>query len=103
MAAATPDQKQKLYLYNCAQRAHGNFLENYPFALSGMLLGGLKYPIASAATGLAWMVFRILYAVGYTRKDKQGGRGRLIGSGFWWCQLGFMGLVAKTAYDVLMK
>jgi len=106
IAAATPDKKQALYLFNCAQRAHQNFLENYPIALTGMLLSGLRYPVAAAATGALWTVSRLFYAVGYTDKTKQEGKGRYsgrVGSLFWLCQLAFAGMVSKAGFDLIMS
>ncbi|KAJ4350876.1 hypothetical protein N0V95_004324, partial [Ascochyta clinopodiicola] len=41
-SAPTPQEKRALYLFNCAQRAHYNFLENYTAALSALLLAGLR-------------------------------------------------------------
>jgi glutathione S-transferase len=105
IAAATPDKKQAMYLFNCAQRAHGNFLENYPIALTGMLVAGLQYPVLAAATGAVWTVSRVSYAVGYTNKSKEGGRGRYsggVGALFWACQLAFAGMVAKAGFDLVM-
>jgi glutathione S-transferase len=105
IAAAKPEKKQAMYLFNCAQRAHQNFLENYPIALTGMLLSGLRYPIAAAATGAVWTASRLFYAIGYTDKTKEGGKGRYnggIGSLFWACQLAFTGMVAKAGFDLVM-
>jgi glutathione S-transferase len=105
IAAATPDKKKAMYLFNCAQRAHYNFMENYPIALTGMLVAGLKYPVASAVTGAIWSVSRLAYATGYTNKNKEGGKGRYaggLGSLFWLCQLSFVVLVGKSGYDLVM-
>lgn len=103
IATATPDKKQAMYLFNCAQRAHYNFLENYPIALSGMLLSGLKYPVAAAATGTLWTVSRLFYATGYTDKTKEAGKGRYNGLGglFWVCQLAFVGMISKAGFDLI--
>jgi len=106
IAAASGEKKQAMYLFNCAQRAHYNFLENYPIALTGMLVSGIKYPVASAVMGAIWTASRIFYATGYTNKTKEGGKGRYnggLGGLFWLCQLGFMGLVGKSGYDALMS
>jgi glutathione S-transferase len=46
-------------------------------------------------------VSRILYAVGYTRADKEAGKGRLIGLPFWLFQLGLYGLVGYTGFSLL--
>jgi len=106
IAAATPEKKQALYLFNCSQRAHYNFIENYPIALTGMLLSGLRYPVAAAALGGVWLVSRIAYAVGYTSKSEKNvaGKGRYnppFGGLFWLCQLGFFGMVVKGGVDLI--
>jgi glutathione S-transferase len=102
--AACTDEKKKsaMYLFNCAQRAHYNFLENYVATLPALLIAGLAYPIAAASTGALWLVFRYMYATGYTRADKTNGSGRLYGSGFWLAQFGLFGMVGKMAFDALM-
>lgn len=99
--SASPKAKEE-YLFNCAQRAHGNYLENHPTFLVTMLISGLKYPIISSVMGAAWLLFRVVYAVGYTRADKEGGKGRLAGSGFWLAQIGLTGMSMKVGYDMLM-
>lgn len=33
------------YLFNCAQRAHANFLEHHPTFLASLLISGLSYPV----------------------------------------------------------
>jgi glutathione S-transferase len=90
--ADSEDKKHALYLYNCAQRAHGNFIENHAAAAIAMLVAGLRYPIASSVMGVGWSLCRLAYALGYTQKDRKDGKGRLIGSGFWLFQLGLIGL-----------
>ncbi len=70
--------------------------------LAPMVLGGLQYPVAAAATGAAWSVFRLLYALGYTRTDKTNGKGRMAGSGFWICQLILMGLTATVGVKMVL-
>ena len=101
-----PKEKQAKYLLNCAQRAHSNFLENYPIALAGMLITGVKYPVTSAVTGAVWTISRIFYATGYTRPDKTDGKGRYsggIGSLFWLSQLTYVGLALKMGFDLIMS
>ncbi|MCJ1297411.1 hypothetical protein MMC08_000197 [Hypocenomyce scalaris] len=82
--AATSSEK---YLFNCAQRAHANYLENYPMFLTGMLISGLKYPVLSAGLGASWCVARVFYTLGYMRKDKEQGKGRMMGAWFWLPQM----------------
>merc|ERR1712217_662734 len=91
-----PGQKKAMYLFNCAQRAHGNYLENQPSVAIALLVAGVQYPLWSAGLGAAWLVFRIAYAVGCTREDESGGEGRLIGAPFWFAQLGLFGLTLWT-------
>merc|ERR1712070_975856 len=47
MSAAEPDQKKAMYLFNCAQRAHGNYLENQPSVAIALLVAGFQYRVRS--------------------------------------------------------
>jgi len=101
-ACKDENRKHAMYLFNCAQRSHYNFLENYVATLPALLIAGLGYPVSAAAAGSAWLVFRFLYATGYTRADKTNGSGRMIGSGFWLAQFALFGMVGKMGFDALM-
>jgi glutathione S-transferase len=61
-----------VYKYNCAQRAHGNFLEAQPSFIISVLISGLRWPVVSAAVGAGWLVGRVVYAIGYTKSGPQG-------------------------------
>ncbi|KAH6916928.1 hypothetical protein BKA70DRAFT_1381995 [Coprinopsis sp. MPI-PUGE-AT-0042] len=52
-------------IFNCAQRAHQNTLENIPMVYVTTIITGLKYPIPAAAACAAWVVSRIFYTRGY--------------------------------------
>ncbi|ORY71546.1 uncharacterized protein BCR38DRAFT_454049 [Pseudomassariella vexata] len=60
------------YKFNCVQRAHGNFVENYTPFLGALLISGLRFPVASAACGAAWVLGRVWYAAGYMRRGPEG-------------------------------
>lgn len=64
------------YFLNSSQRAHQNFVEWIASSLAFLLLGGLYFPIIAASFGLAMIVGRAIYAVGYCMTGPQG---RLIG------------------------
>jgi glutathione S-transferase len=101
-----PKEKEAKYIFNCAQRAHANFMENYPVALTGLLISGLKYPVASAVTGVVWTVSRIAYAIGYTRRDRTDGKGRYsggLGGLFWAAQITWLGMVGKMGLDLVLS
>lgn len=100
LSAASAENKHKLYLFNCAQRAHGNFLENHTTFLFALLVAGLRYPVASAGLGAVWSLGRIVYAVGYTAKDKDNGKGRLAGAFFWLAQLGLYVMAGMVGYKI---
>ena len=78
-SAAEAAESQDKYLFNCAQRAHYNFLEALPTYLVTLLVAGIRYPVLSAGLGVAWGVARVMYGLGYMRKDKKGGMGRYAG------------------------
>ena len=67
-----------------------------------MLLAGTRYPLWSAGLGAAWMVNRLIYALGYTSEKQTNGKGRLYGTGFFFCQLGLFGLAGWTGYKMLL-
>ena len=60
-------------------------------------------PVVSACLGTAWCASRVAYTIGYTRKDKTNGSGRLIGSAtssvF---ELALMVLSGMTGYQMIM-
>ncbi|KAL2064116.1 hypothetical protein VTL71DRAFT_4610 [Oculimacula yallundae] len=86
--------------FNCAQRAHANFVENQSAMLTALVLAGLRFPVASAALGLGWSVSRYLYMTGYTKGGD--GKGRYNGSTFWLCQAGLYGLVGYSGVAMVM-
>lgn len=61
------------YYLNSSQRAH----EWVASSLAFLLLGGLNFPIIAASFGLAMIIGRIIYAIGYC---SSGPHGRLIGA-----------------------
>ncbi|KAF2138239.1 uncharacterized protein K452DRAFT_290821 [Aplosporella prunicola CBS 121167] len=99
---ACDDAKQKsaLQVYNCAQRAHYNYIENHPTFLTAMLISGLRYPVAAASVGAAWCLGRTLYAIGYTRPNTENGKGRLIGVWASLLQIGMLGTAAWTCWKL---
>lgn len=102
MSAASPEKKEAMNTFNCAQRAHGNFLENQPSFVVAMLVAGLRFPVSTALMGAGWIVSRVLFALGYTNKDKPDGSGRMIGAAFWLFQLGVFGLTSYTGVKLII-
>jgi len=56
-------------VFNCFQRSHQNFLENYFMVMGMMFIAGFKYPVYAAAAGTIWLVGRVMYALGYQTGD----------------------------------
>jgi glutathione S-transferase len=81
--------------FNCAQRAHSNYVENQPSFLVVLLLAGVRFPITAAVLGAAWNVARYTYAVGYSQGEETG-KGRYKGISFWFFQAGLAGLAAYS-------
>lgn len=52
--------------FNNAQRAHGNYLEQFPSVVTMVLVNGLFTPLPASALGVTYMLGRHLYALGYT-------------------------------------
>lgn len=102
MSAASPDQKKKMHLFNCAVRAHANYNENAPYFTIALLVAGLRSPVTASVMGAGWLVSRIVYAVGYTMESKENGKGRLYGAPFWLFQVGLFGMVGWSGVKMLM-
>jgi glutathione S-transferase len=103
-AYATPQEVKAnpaAHTFNCAQRAHAQFMENAPQTMLSMLVAGLEYPNATIGLSLGWLVFRVLYMYGYVYQDKPGGSGRYLGVGYYLAQAGLWGLVGSMSWKLL--
>ncbi|CAG8971542.1 hypothetical protein HYALB_00005438 [Hymenoscyphus albidus] len=90
------------YRFNCAQKAHANLTENHTSFVCALLIAGLKYPKLSAVLGSLWSVARVLYLLGYTRKEHaENGKGRHWGT--WWAfpHIILIGLAVASSLKVL--
>jgi len=88
--------------FNCAQRAHANYIENQPSAVAALLIAGLQFPITAAIMGAGWSVSRYIYMVGYSQGG-EGGKGRYKGITFWLFQFGLVGLCIYEGVTMAMK
>lgn len=96
------NRQPKAEQFNCAQRAHSNFLENAPQTIISALVAGLKYPQLTVAVTGAWLIFRALFLYGYVFSGKPQGKGRLIGGFFWFAQGALWGMcVFGVARDLI--
>lgn len=90
------------FIYNCTQRAHGNYIENLSPFLASLLIAGLRFPFTATAAGAVWIVSRYIYMIGYQNPAwGANGKGRLRGSGYFLAQLVLTGLTAYTGYKMV--
>ena len=80
-AAYAPSSRtdRAAYQFNCAQRAHSNFIENQPSLLAALLISGTRFPLTSAVFGGVWTASRWIYMKGYTTSELKDGKGRYAG------------------------
>jgi len=91
------------YLFNCAQRAHSNYLEHLPQFFVTLFISGLQFPKFAAAAGAAWLVGRIIYQQGYTNPTKERGSGRYVSAPIHYPALiALLGTSAYTCYTLIM-
>ncbi|CAK7241860.1 MAG: hypothetical protein STHCBS139747_003331 [Sporothrix thermara] len=86
------------YQFNCAQRAHANFIENLPTVLTTMVISGIKFPVLSGSLGAGWAIARILYVRGYILR---GPKGRYEGAANSLFAIILSGLSSYTAYTFI--
>ncbi|KAG5730708.1 Microsomal glutathione S-transferase 3 [Termitomyces sp. T112] len=83
-------------IFNCAQRAHANTLENLPMIYATTLITAVKYPIVAAAACGAWSLSRIFYTRGYLSGDPK----KRTGAGYTLGTAGFFTLLLTSIYTV---
>lgn len=88
--------------FNCAQRAHANYIENQPTTVAALLIAGLAFPLTAAGMGFGWTVGRYFYMTGYTRGD-EGGKGRYQGAFYNLFQAGLILLAGYNGYTMVMQ
>lgn len=89
------------YAFNCAQRAHANYLENFAVFLPLLVTSTPLYPKSAAALGGVWIVGRVFYALGY-KGSKQGtdGKGRFKGAFYMLAQFGLMVTAGMSVWQL---
>eukprot|EP01043_Picozoa_sp_COSAG02_P004249 COSAG02_NODE_109_length_36250_cov_121.168903_20_plen_195_part_00 len=55
--------------FNCIQRGHQQALESWPSFLACSLVGGISFPLTTAALGAFWCKARLDWAKGYASGD----------------------------------
>lgn len=86
-------------IFNCAQRAHQNTLENVPALVLSTAISAIHYPIYAAVGCGIWSFGRILYTMGYSTGDP---RRRNVGSVASLGVQGLLGLLAgKVVFDLV--
>ncbi|KAJ6261462.1 hypothetical protein Dda_4132 [Drechslerella dactyloides] len=93
--AEAPTGSEK-YVFNCAQRAHANFIEHLPQFYVSLFVSGLGFPKLAAGLGSLYLFGRVLYAIGYANPQKQNGTGRFLGAPFFYP--GLLGLWGSAGY-----
>ncbi|KAH8594946.1 putative microsomal glutathione S-transferase 3 [Bisporella sp. PMI_857] len=99
-AAYAPSARtdNEAYLFNCAQRAHANYIENQPSFLGALLLAGFGYPVSAGVLGGVWVVSRFAYMKGYVNGKKENGRGRYAGGLGMLQHVSIIGLTGMVAW-----
>ncbi|KAF9482960.1 membrane-associated proteins in eicosanoid and glutathione metabolism [Pholiota conissans] len=69
---AQAEESNEANLFNCAQRAHQNTLENIPIIYTATIVTALKYPVFAASTLGFWTLSRVSYTRGYMTGDPKG-------------------------------
>ncbi|KAJ3314273.1 Microsomal glutathione S-transferase 3 [Boothiomyces sp. JEL0838] len=100
-ATAEEAEKDKMkHLFNCAQRAHQNTLENIPGFLILLLVSAIEYPLISAISGAVYLASRVAYAGGYCTGDP---KKRSRGFFGYFALLAMLGASGATAFKLLTQ
>ncbi|KAJ3571403.1 hypothetical protein NP233_g3782 [Leucocoprinus birnbaumii] len=66
---AQVEKSRDALVFNCAQRAHQNTLENIPIIWATTAVVGTQMPVLAASACGLWSLSRISYTVGYLTGD----------------------------------
>ncbi|KAF5323453.1 hypothetical protein D9611_005711 [Ephemerocybe angulata] len=66
---AEMEASRDAHMFNCAQRAHQNTLENLPILYVTAVVAGLRYPILTATLTGSWVIGKIAFTNGYATGD----------------------------------
>jgi glutathione S-transferase len=99
-----PGMTHEEFLFNCAQRGHGNYLENQSTFLPALLVVGVQYPLTCSVSGAVWIVSRAVYAVGYTKPEWGNmGTGRFRGALHYFPPLVIYGLAVYSGVKMILS
>lgn len=88
------------YAFNCAQRVHLNFVESIATYLLLLLVGGLSYPLATAALGSTLVVGQLIYSIGYMMSPAMRVPGALLIDA---ALVGLLGLAGYSSFSLMQK
>ncbi|OCF34974.1 hypothetical protein I317_04428 [Kwoniella heveanensis CBS 569] len=89
----------KVYKFNCAQRAHGNTLENIPYVLALFGYISIFHPVYASANMMIWIIGRVGYTTGYCTGNPQNRLNKLALTSY----IGLLGLFLGAAYLSVSK
>ncbi|TEB38948.1 membrane-associated proteins in eicosanoid and glutathione metabolism [Coprinellus micaceus] len=87
------DSKDAL-IFNCAQRAHQNTLENIPIVYVTTIISGLHYPVFAASACAFWSLSRVFYTRGYITGDPK----KRVSAVYGLATVGLLGNLFASAY-----
>ncbi|KAG0175640.1 Microsomal glutathione S-transferase 3 [Apophysomyces sp. BC1034] len=95
---AEAEKDPRKHIFNCAQRAHQNTLEQLPLLTTLLLVGGIRHPEISAGAAAIWVLGRIVYVKNYV----SGEVGKRVRGSFGYIGLlTLLGTTVSTIYHIL--
>jgi len=100
-SAEDASKDKEKFRFNCAQRAHSNYLENLAVVLPAFLASAIHYPTVSSSLLGFWLACRVVYTHGYVGSPhNSSGKGRYKGGLFHFGQFGLMITAGMSAWKL---
>ncbi|PUU72760.1 hypothetical protein B9Z19DRAFT_1166790 [Tuber borchii] len=100
-SAEDASKDKEKFRFNCAQRAHSNYLENLSVVLPAFLASTIHYPTVSSSLLGLWLAARVVYTHGYIGSEHNStGRGRYKGIFFHFAQFGLIITAGMSAWKL---